>query len=315
MNHAIDRAGIRAESAPACDLLRLLLVLAVALLPGWAAGQTGTGAIKGNPRLSNLSIEIWPEYDRPATLVILKGELPVGAALPAAVSLRLAAATGGPHAVAASTGAGATPFNVPYERNNAGDFITLRFETPQRFFHVEFYEPLATGKPERSFSYVWPGDLAADRVTVIVQQPAAASGVSALPVLDGVATGEDGLSYRSANLGAMEAGTPLPITVQYTKADARTSSEILGTRAPLQSAARGSVPTPASQVPVGFQGWVPVVAGAVALVVLAGGSVFWWRRRGRVSAASAGGAGFCRKCGAKPSAGDRFCAKCGAPLA
>ncbi len=315
MIHATDRRSIRAEGAPAGRLSRLLLILAVALLPGLAAGQPGTGAQKGNPRLSTLSIQIWPEYDRPAALVILNGELPVGAALPAVVSLRLSAASGGPHAVAASTGAGATPFNVPYERRNADDFVTLRFETPQRFFHVEFYEPLATGTPERNFTYVWPGDLAADRVTLVMQQPAAATGLSALPVLDAASAGQDGLTYRSAELGALEAGTPLPITVSYTKADARTSAEILRTKAPDPSGAQSLGPPPSSTASAGFPGWVPASAGAAVLAILAGGSIFWWRRRNRISGATAGGVRYCTKCGAKPSAGDGFCAKCGARLA
>ncbi|MBI2754385.1 MAG: zinc ribbon domain-containing protein [Betaproteobacteria bacterium] len=315
MNQPADRRSNRADGAPARALSRLLLILAAALLPGLAASQPGTGALKGNPRLSSLSIQIWPEYDRPAALVILNGELPVGAALPAVVSLRLSAATGGPHAVAASTGAGATPFNVPYERKNADDFITLRFETPQRFFHVEFYEPLATGKPERNFTYVWPGDLAADRVTLVLQQPAAATGLSALPVLDAASAGQDGLTYRSAELGALEAGTPLPITVSYTKADARTSADILRTKAPDPSGAQSPGPPPSSAASTGFPGWVPAIAGAAVLAILAGGSIFWWRRRNKISAAPAGGVRYCTKCGAKPSAGDGFCAKCGARLA
>jgi hypothetical protein len=29
----------------------------------------------GNPRLASMHMEIWPEYDRPAVLVILKGDL------------------------------------------------------------------------------------------------------------------------------------------------------------------------------------------------------------------------------------------------
>ena len=306
---------IKADGVIARAFSRLLLILAAALLPGLAASQPGTGALKGNPRLSNLSIQIWPEYDRPAALVILNGELPVGAALPAVVSLRLSAATGGPHAVAAATGEGATPFNVPYERENAGDFITLKFETPQRFFHVEFYEPLATGTPERNFTYVWPGDLAADRVTLVLQQPAGATGLSALPVLDAASAGQDGLSYRSAELGALEAGTPLPITVRYTKADARTSAEILRPKAPDPLATQGFFPPPTSADSKGLPGWILASAGAAVLAILAGGSIFWWRRRNKMSAAPAGGVRFCTKCGAKPSAGDRFCAKCGARLA
>ncbi len=299
--------------------MRALLALAVALAPGLAAAQAAKGAFKDNPRLSNLSIQIWPEYDKPAALVILNGELPVGSALPAPISLRIAAASGGPHAVAASTGEGATLFNVPYERKNAVDFITLRFEAPQRYFHIEFYEPIATGSPERSFTYVWPGDLAADRVEVILQQPAAASGFAVQPALDAVSTGNDGLSYRSAELGALAAGTPLPITVRYTKADARFSSEIMKAKAPEKApdlaSLQSAFPPPTSTASQGLPGWALASAGVVVLAILAAGTFFWWRRRGRVAAAPAADTRFCAKCGAKPAAGDKFCAKCGARLA
>ena len=79
-----------------------MVALALLLLPALALAQAG-GAPKGNPRLASLNIEIWPEYDRPAALVILRGALAEGVKLPAAVTLRLPAASGGPGAVAYST--------------------------------------------------------------------------------------------------------------------------------------------------------------------------------------------------------------------
>ena len=310
MKETMRRQGTSAGGANVFFMSRnLMLVLAVKLLPPLAAGPSSGGAPKGNPRLASLQIEIWPEFDRPAALVILKGELAADVALPAAVSLRIAASSGGPTAVAFSTGPSANLLDLKYDRKDTGDFITLRFEVPERYFHVEFYEPLATRTQDRDYNYVWPGDLATDRLSVIIQEPAASSNLSLEPNLDATATGQDGLRYRSAELGALEAGKQLPIKVRYEKMDSRTSSEILQLKAP------GSSPVPATGSGKGAFGWWIVILGvAPALLVGAGAAFLWWRRRRKASGAQSGGAGFCSKCGAQRASGDHFCSKCGAPL-
>ena len=299
MKVTMRRQGTQAGGAHAVFMSRILmLVLAIILLPALAAGPSSGGAPKGNPRLASLQIEIWPEFDRLAALVILNGELAADVALPAAVSLRIAASSGGPTAVASRTGPSANLFNLKYDRKNAGDFITVSFEVSERFFHVEFYEPLATGTPERSYTYVWPGDLAADRLSVIVQEPATASNLAVQPKLDAAVAGKNGLFYRSAELGALEAGKHLPIRVSYTKTNPRTSEEILK-------------PTALDSSPVPI--WILALAAA-GLVIGAGAALVWWRWRGNMSEEPPGGAGFCSKCGAQSASGDRFCSKCGAPL-
>jgi len=233
---------------------------------------------------------------------------PADVALPAAVSLRLAASSGGPTAVAFSTGPSANLLNLKYDRKDAGDFITLRFVVPERYFHVEFYEPLATVTPDRSYTYVWPGDLAADRVSVIVQEPATASSFSVQPNLGAATAGQNGLFYRSAELGALDAGKQLPIRVSYTKTNPRTSEEIL------KPTALDSSPAPTTGSGKGAFGWILVLGVAPVLLIGAGAAFLWWRRRWKASGAQARGAAFCSKCGAQSASGDRFCSKCGAPL-
>jgi len=286
-----------------------LLIVVFLLLPVVALAQTG-GAPKGNPRLASLGIEIWPEYDRPAVLVILKAALAEGVKLPAAIALRLPAASGGPSAVAFSATADGNLLTLKYERTVAGDFVTLKFEIPERFFHVEFYEPIATTLPSRIYRYAWPGDLAAERVRVVVQEPASASAVSVEPNLDLSSTGTDGLRYRAAELGALEAGKPLPVVVRYTKVDTRTSADILKPKAgDLPFAA--APPLSATAASGALPGWALALAGIVMLA-LGGGVAFLWRRRQSPSAPPA--ALPCVKCGAPQISGNRFCGKCGAKL-
>lgn len=316
MKDTTKRPGNRAGTALAVFASGVLaVVLAATLLPAFAASPSGNDAPKGNRRLASLQIEVWPEFDRPAALVILRGELAADVALPAAVSLRVPASSGGPAAVASATGPGAGLVNMKYESKNAGDFITLSFETPQRMFHVEFYEPLATGAAERTYTYVWPGDLAVNRLSVILQEPAGARDISVQPNLDSTSTGQNGLRYRSAELGALEAGKQLPIKIRYTKTAAQTSTEIL------QPATKSLQPEPsnASPAPVTGSGdkfrWALVLAFAAALVIGVGAAFLWWQGRGKASGAQPSDTDLCSKCGARLAAGDRFCSRCGAPSA
>src|SRR5512146_3329353 len=112
------------------------IALVLLLAPGLALAQPA-GAPRSNPRLASLTVEVWPEYDRAgAALVILKGELAQGVALPAAVSLRLSPASGGPAAVAYSQAANTGLMNLQYEREDAPGALGVRFSTPERFFHI-----------------------------------------------------------------------------------------------------------------------------------------------------------------------------------
>lgn len=252
-----------------------------------------------NPPLSALQIEIWPEYDRPRALVIFKGELAESAALPADVALRLPAASGGPSAVAYADASGKL-FNLVSKQEAAGSFVMVRISPPQRFFHIEFYDTLAADKPQREYRYTWPGDLAVDKLSVLVKEPAAASNFAVLPNLDIAGQSPDGLNHRAAQLGAFKAGQQLPIEIRYTKTDARPSTEIMASAAPAPSA------QPDAAAPT----WpLALVAGGVVVLLGATAALVWRRRRVKPSGR------FCPKCGGATKAGDRFCANCGAALA
>lgn len=268
-----------------------------------AAGAPGRAAAQAEPRFVNLEIEILPEFDRPAALVILKGELSPGVALPAAISLRIPAASGGASAVAYATAEGGGLFNLGYDSIRTGDYIALRLQAPGRFIHVEFYEALSTGSPDRSYTYVWPGDLAVERLTVRLQEPAGASSISVQPHLGGAAAGPDGLRYRAGELGTVEKGKQVPIAIRYRKTDARTSAELLGKSTP------DSTPAPSAALRAAVPVWGLLLAVAAALIAGAGAASLWLRRRGHTGP---GRHRLCSSCGDPLAAGARFCTACGA---
>ncbi len=291
------------------------LAVALVFLPALAAAPESFKPPLGKPRLANLEIEIWPEYDRPAALVFLKGELASNAGQ--AISLRLPASSGGPSAVAQSSTAGGNLLTLSYERADAKDYITLRIQPPGRFFHIEFYDKLNTVKGKREYRYLWPGDLVVDHLSVHVQQPAAATRFAITPTFTDSVPGNDTLIYWTKDLGAAPAGKALPITIRYTKSDARTSKELLGPTASAVADAPAapapdsvSPPTSDSNMPGSFDprtDWIPAAIFALLAAVAAG---FLWRWR-RVSNTAAGATGFCVKCGNSLRADDRFCSKCG----
>jgi hypothetical protein len=278
-------------------LAMLAMVLAIA-----ASAQGGA------PRIASLTIEIWPEYDRPAALVILRGVVAEDVKLPVAMTVRLPAASDGPAAVAYS-GADGKLLNLPHEVAKSGDHVTVSLQLPERFFHVEFYEPMSTAGSARSYRYTWPGDLAVGRTTLTVQEPATAQGMVTDPELKELSTGAGGLGYRSGDLGALAAGKPLPIVVKYTKSDARPSVEIKGLPT-AQAAPPPAAPAVAAPAATSVPAWALPMAAFGALAVFAALLVFFLWRRQRAPGSSA----FCTKCGAPLPAGTNFCGKCGAKI-
>jgi len=275
-------------------LVRLLLGLAAV-----AAGLPSLAAPVTNPRLATLQIEIWPEYDRPQSLVILKGELAVDAPLPAAITLRIPASARAPSAVAYIDESGRL-LNLGYEREDVGQFVLLRLTTPKRAFHVEFYDPLVASEAQREYRYAWPGDLAVERLNVLVKEPAGASNLSISPELAVGGSGPDGLKYRAGDFGALKAAEQWVVAVRYTKSDPRTTSEMLGASSPASAAK-------AADMPSSWHWWAGLAAAGLALagaVLLA----LWFRSRPAAAASS------CAKCRRAIAPGDRFCAGCGTRL-
>lgn len=296
---------------------RALLAAAVILVSAaaWVAPETVPGVrAQESPRLASLQIAIWPEFDREAmALVILSGELADEVPLPATVAVRIPASSGGPAAVAYADSGTASLLNLEYELVAAEASLLVTFTTPGPHFQVELYDPLSIDTSNRSYTYLWPGDLAVDDLAVEVQQPAGATDLSIEPDLGDRTVGPDQLEYRSAQMGSFEAGKALAVNLTYTKADLRTSAEILGiggadAPAPQQVDSDDGVPT------------IAIVAAVIATLVVVAGAVAYWRWRGRPVVAPAGPAPGRRRGGRgasgsaeKPETHD-FCTQCGDPL-
>ncbi len=294
----------------------LLLVIMLALV--WSA------VLAQRPvSLSELEVDLWPEYDRPSVLVIYRITLSPEVSLPADLTLRIPAAAGEPHAVAAKQSDGSL-VNIDYERVVSGDWGEVSLTASQPELQIEYYDPSITRDgTTRRFEYRWPGDYTVQGMKAQVQQPLGATDLRTSPSLGEQVTDANGLSYHNANIGALSAGQEFVISVEYDKAtdDLTAAGLQVQPSAPVADTAGWR-----SQLRPALP-WGLLVLGVILLV---GGAVWYWqsgkrgeqppRTRGRRKPAVAAekpapeGHVYCHSCGKRAGPGDRFCRACGTRL-
>lgn len=293
-----------------------LLALLVTGLPGAAAQNQAT-------RLTELAVELWPDYDRPSMLVLLSGRLPADAALPATLSIPVPAGAE-IHAVARFNEANALISDVTY--GVEGGLLTLT--TPSDSFRVEYYAPYEVDGNTYTYRFEWTSDLAVDSLATVVQQPLAATDIRITPPPTGSgAERGDGLTYHTLAPRPVGAGEPFVVEVSYTveapvlSAPSQSLPEASATAAPATESADGAVG-------FGISPWW-LALGALLVVALIGGAWYLGRRQGTAARrrkpqpnrppkpggkAAPAAAKYCHNCGRPAQTGDVFCRNCGAPL-
>jgi len=270
-------------------------------------------------RLSKLVVALWPEYDQPAVLVLIDGTLADPANLPRQVAVLIPSAA--KLSVTTWTNAdGSYAPEQPFQSNNLGDgYSRVTFTTNTGQYHVEYYDDLIRGSPDKSMAFVYKAAAPADQVTVSVQQPYKATNFSVDPAPKSTHSDADGFNYSDLQFPALAADQSITAKVKYTKSDPNPSiSPASSTSAPAVAAA-----TPASP-------WNNIfILTALVLVGLAAVIGFFLFRRSRepvparVSARSrsrhnterggvaANVSAFCTQCGHGLASADVFCPKCG----
>ncbi len=303
-------------------VLSLLFVLAGYFGPAPVAAQQAV-------RLADLQIEIWPEFDRPEALVIYRGALAAQAGqLPVQIAMRIPARVGEPNAVALRQAG--TLVDAPYTREVAGEWAVIRFSADEIEFQLEYYDPgLLKDGVQRQMTYAWPGDLGAENLRVVVQQPPGATNLQLEPAASSSQPGPDGLMYHTSELGPVDAGRNFEIQIGYQKADDRLTVDLFAQSAQDPVLQPESAPAEIS----GQRGdtlllWTAALA---ALAVLAVGGYWLWstgRLRGAPSRRASGKKRtrkarppgrarpdvFCHQCGQQAQPGDHFCRNCGTEL-
>jgi len=299
----------------------------------WLLVGVTTSQAQGAPTLSNLELALWPEYDRPAVLVIYQGEFATNTVLPIPVEIRIPARVGLPTALAYLDEMGQR-YNQAYTTRQEGDWTVVSFSLETTRFQLEYYDTLpvdSTGRRSYTFDYVADYPIAA--FTFKVQVPPTAQGFVLDPAASSAAPEMGGLVYHSVQIDAMAQGDSRGWTFSYQKNNnALTNPPVEPTVTPIPALPTGGT-TGNSTV------WI-VVVGLASLVAVGFGA-FWLgrnmqtppapapvtRRSGKGKGSRAGSAPrprppvqaadpgilYCYRCGTQMRSDAQFCHKCGAP--
>jgi hypothetical protein len=302
---------------------RWIMVLFLALL--WAIAFPPQAArAQEQPDISSLQVDIWPEYDQPAVLVIYRVTLSSAVALPAQVSLYIPRPVEKPYNVAMQDVDGLL-YTLDYTTAIEGDWQRVTFTTPSAQIQLEYYDPLLVREGSiRNFTYHWPGNNPVESFTVQVQQPLNATQMQITPDMGKGQQGSDGLLYYSTHIGKVELGTALTIRIRYVKPDDTLGPSSLSVQ-PIE---------PITQQALGrttFVELVPWGLGVLGLLLIAAGVFWYWQSEGGVKISdsrtlhnlskpketrrvSEQGTIYCQQCGKRALPGDLFCRSCGTKL-
>jgi len=284
------------------------------------------------PQIQNLSVEIWPEFDRPETLIIYRAALNPTTSLPAEVTFQLPGYVETMHAVAVEQNGGLV--DVPtesIEMRREGDDSFLTFTTPAPNVQFEYYDPIILAKDgnSRELAYVFTAPYNIETALIQVQQPAQSTDFSLTPAATNSFVGRDGLNYHNIELSGLSSGDTIEVTADYSRATDELSVGQITPNTPIPAQADPVVPTttPTSPQPINW-GYVMIVSGVVLLLVV--GGYWWWsqrqsdeeaprrparstrRRRSKPSSQADESGGYCYRCGTALRSDAQFCHKCGA---
>jgi len=291
--------------------LTVLLLAGAILTPSPAYGQTPIA-------LSSLQVQLWPEYDQPSMLVIYDFQVGAGTQLPVGVSIKFPKDAN--LIAVAVQGADGSLMNADY-LESAGDdswqSVVVQIQSPT-IYRLEYYQPLERTDARRQFSFQWTGDYAVQDFGLAVRLPADAVDAATDPELNPTESA-GGPAFLEKAFGPLGAGDAFAFRLEYT----RSSDALAASQADLQP----SQPLDGStQGRVMLSNYYPYILGALGIVLVAGGSLYFWqssrarssgnnrhRKRSEKSVRRDDDV-YCHQCGARAEAGDRFCRVCGTKL-
>ena len=275
--------------------------------------------------LSDLGIDLWPDYDRPGVLVIYRATITPEVPLPTRVEFRIPDSVGLPTAVAERLVDGQL-MTVPYERTVDGATAVIHLTASRPIVQLEYYDPaIVRDGARRTFAFTWSGDFEARNFSISVQQPHLAQNLITVPEATGTTVSADGLIHHTLSRVGVKKGESVSVQASYEKASDQLSVETIAPVAlPTPPPAAGSAVAAADDsrtMPI-VLGVMFVSAGALVIGLMvksrrqAGSGLRSTppRRTTRSRVSDEEATRFCTQCGDGVGADDRFCQHCGAAL-
>jgi hypothetical protein len=267
--------------------------------------------------LNSVSVDIWPEYDQQAVLVIERFSLAADTSLPFIITTHV------PSGVQINAIAVEDPtkglINAPYENSIQGSLSELRITSISLHVQVEYYEALKKNGSTRQIIYEWPADNDLDTLEINFLLPPSANNVEIEPPPINTSLEQGGLTNYLIRAINPPTGKPLVVTMNYDR-----KTDELG----IASLPVGAFTTPGTDTPGRAITPFPLhwALGGIGflLVLISGIGIYRWRREQRIpigrssrilDQADSRGIVYCGKCGKRAQAGDVFCRTCGARIA
>jgi hypothetical protein len=291
----------------------LIILILFLLLPAAVQAQAVI-------EIDTMQIDLWPEFDRSEVLVIYRFSLSDTTSLPAELTMRIPASSGGPYNLAfrdLNENGEISLFNLEYTTSQQDDWILVSFTAPTADLQFEYYDPgLQKNGDQRSFDFVWPADYTVRSMGVQIQQPINATQMQIEPDMGAGQLLQDGLTYYTGLFGEIESGEEFVVQLTYEKPDDTLSQSF----EPVFPAETTADKTTFNNI------WPWILGGLGVLMVL--GVVIWYLVPQRKQPASArkrhvpvapknekgSGNVFCTSCGTRAQPGDLFCRSCGTKL-
>ena len=166
--------------------------------------------------MARLRLSIWPEYDDPRVLIMLRGEMTPRQAFPASITLPIPK---GAEIIGAGMISEQNELLLHPHQVLPGDTQdTLQLNLPVPRFFVEFYyNPFTTSGPEKRFVYSAPTTYPIDLFEVDIQQPLKATAFTVDPPSMERTTDKEGFTYHQFTYRDVGKGQSQTFTIAYTK--------------------------------------------------------------------------------------------------
>jgi hypothetical protein len=272
---------------------------------------------EGKLHFSLVTVDIWPEYDRPAVLMIYHITLAPDTVLPASLSLRVPS-DAEINAVAVVDESG-NLINTPYDSTIQVPWSVISINTTSPQLQVEYYIALVKEGTTRHIVFNWPGDYAVEKMEVNFLRPfgAESPSISFQPV--DTSPGQDGLTNYRIEATDLLPDKSFALTIDYQRqTDALSISSL-----PVQAVSTPGPDTPGHVSMTGILPWVLAAIGLLLIVAGVVGFVTWQRggqlvkpvkRRGYHLEDGEEKIIYCQQCGKRAQPGDVFCRSCGTRL-
>jgi hypothetical protein len=300
------------------------LCLGLLFLFSFSWTTTAAHAQDETPLLEWLTVDLWPDFDRPSVLVLLTASINPDTPLPATVRLPLPEGAT-LNAVARITDDNEMIDDLTYSEGE--DAVVV--EATERRMRIEYYIPYEGDGLERQFSFAWLAEsTGVGELDVSVQEPAAATALATDPAAAAPVTGNDGLRYYNLPTETVPAGEPYVVAVTYTMSSSQLTTALASVPTPDTGAAAAA--DTSNSGGLSALNW-PIIlgaAGGILLLLALGWQLFGARLSSRPvgrtprkpapqrTTAPTGEtrAVYCHECGERSRPGDRFCRNCGTQL-